>query len=92
MGGCGVTTPSFHMMAILRGLLKEGGWKEGFQGRGIKAGSVSQGLESMIVFMKRLRPERVVDRGPMTAGIASAPAAVEHHPSVGMRKAVGLRP
>lgn len=46
----------------------------------------------MMVFMTSLRPSRLVLRGPMTPGIGSAPAMVEHHPSVGIRKAVGLNP
>jgi hypothetical protein len=37
-------------------------------------------------------PSRLVLMGPMTPGIASAPTIVEHQPSVGMRKAVGLKP
>ena len=77
------------MIAILR---VGGGEVVGVQGRGTRAGSMSQGLESMTVRMKRTMPVREVLRGPITAAMGSAPAAVEHHPSVGMRKAVGLKP
>lgn len=42
--------------------------------------------------MKSLRPWTVVLRGPITAGMGSAPGAMLDQPSVGMRNAVGLRP
>jgi hypothetical protein len=42
--------------------------------------------------MKSLIPSRLVLSGPITPVMGSAPAIVEHHPSVGTRKAVGLRP
>ncbi len=85
-----MTTPSCHNMPIFRD------WEPemciGFQGRGMRAGSISQGLTSRIVFMKSWMPSRLVLMGPMTPGIGSVPAMVEHHPSVGIRKAVGLKP
>ena len=46
----------------------------------------------MMVFMKSLMPARLVLRGPMTVVIGSAPGAVDDHPSVGIRNAVGLKP
>ena len=45
-----------------------------------------------MVCMKSLRPSRLVLRGPMTVAMASAPGAMLDQPSVGIRKAVGLRP
>jgi hypothetical protein len=45
-----------------------------------------------MVFMNILIPSKLVLNGPMTPGIGSAPAIVEHHPSVGILKAVGLKP
>ena len=59
---------------------------------GMRAGSVSQGFASMIVFINVLMPPRLVLRGPMNVTIASAPAAMDDQPSVGSRKAVGLSP
>ena len=46
----------------------------------------------MTAFMKSLMPVRLVLRGPMTVTIGSAPGLVDDQPSVGTRKAVGLRP
>jgi len=91
MGGCGVTTESFHITPILSGL--DGDiLRVEFQGIGMSAGSTSQGCESMTVFMNSFKPDKLVLMDPMTAEIGSAPAMVEHHPSVGIRKAVGLNP
>jgi hypothetical protein len=42
--------------------------------------------------MKSFMPSRLVLMGPITPGTGSAPAGVEHHPSVGILKAVGLKP
>lgn len=91
IGGCGVTTPSLHMIAILSGLLGEM-WKFESQGMGMSAGSESHGLGEMTVFMKSFMPPRLLLMGPITPGMGSAPAIVEHHPSVGIRNAVGLKP
>lgn len=92
MGGCGVTILSCHMMAILRGEVGVGFIWMGVHGRGISTGSFSQGLESMMVFMKRDMPVRLVLNGPIEVTIASAPGRLLVHPSVGSRKAVGFKP
>jgi hypothetical protein len=42
--------------------------------------------------MKSLVPTRLVLNGPMAVTIGSAPGLVDDQPSVGIRKAVGLRP
>src|SRR6187402_2392870 len=46
----------------------------------------------MTTFMMSLRPSRLVLIGPITPAIGSAPAWVEHQPSVGIRNEVGLNP
>lgn len=45
-----------------------------------------------MVFINILIPSRLMLKGPITPGIGSAPAIVEHHPSVGILNAVGLNP
>lgn len=91
MGGWGLTTSSWGITAILSGVWGEM-CREEFQRKGMRAGSDSQGFVSMMVFMKVLMPPILVLRGPMTVVIASAPAAIDDHPSVGSRKAVGFSP
>jgi hypothetical protein len=64
----------------------------GVHGSGSRAGSTSQGLLSIIVFMKMSMPLMQLLRGPMTVVIGSAPGGVDDQPVVGMRNAVGLKP
>jgi len=63
-----------------------------FQGRGMSAGSVSHGLAAMTTRMKRDKPASEVLSGPIQLITQSAPAAMEDHPSVGIRNPVGLKP
>lgn len=91
MGGWGLTTSSCHITAILIGWCGEN-LIDGFQDIGIRAGSDSHGFVSIIVFIKALIPPMLVLNGPMTVATASAPAAIDDQPSVGIRKAVGLSP
>src|SRR5256885_15248453 len=58
----------------------------------MSAGSESHGIKSMTVLIKSLMPARLVLKGPTTVTIGSAPGLVDDQPSVGIRKAVGLRP
>ena len=58
----------------------------------MSAGSRSQGFADLTVLMKSLMLARLVLKGPMTVTIGSAPSIVEDQPSVGIWKAVGLRP
>ena len=58
----------------------------------MSAGSESHGFADRTVLMKSLMPARLVLKGPMTVTIGSAPGLVDDQPSVGIRKAVGLRP
>lgn len=93
MGGCGLTTLSCNRIPIFKGWDGDGEmWRLEFQGRGMRAGSESQGFAARTVDMKSLRPERLVLRGPIDGTIGSAPGGVEDQPSVGMRKEVGFRP
>ena len=91
MGGWGVTTPSWVRTPIFNGWLGSI-WEFGLQGIGISAGSESQGFASMMTFMKSAIPPRLALRGPTTAEMVSAPAIMDDQPSVGTRKAVGLKP
>ena len=58
----------------------------------MSAGSDSQGFADRTVSIKSWMPARLVLKGPMTVTIGSAPGLVDDQPSVGIRKAVGLRP
>ncbi len=91
MGGWGVTTPSWVRTPIFNGWLGDI-WAFEFQGIGMSAGSESQGFASIMTFMKSAIPPRLAHNGPTTEEMVSAPAIMDDQPSVGTRKAVGLKP
>lgn len=86
-----MTTPSWVRTPIFNAWLGST-WKFEFQGIGLSAGSESHGMDSMMTSIKSARPPRLVLNGLTTDYTISSAAIMDDQPSVGTRKAVGLKP